>query len=320
MMPSSYLSMLGKTTPFGEPLEALKAAYNGDDDDKYAKFGSAQKPTADPLKQYFDACLKNYASFVAFACFVLASGAAYVCAGRPVNGDQFGRFASSNFEILGLLLLRHKIGIRASVNGISGMTIVMYAIVYFQRITISMPDSFQFAWKDLDFDASFGVVSFLLVLDILKAVFVTHKSTYQSDLDVLKVKYLIPACYISALLVRPHFGGQSLQYSYWWSSCLYMDVLALMPQVVMMAQGKTVQAPIAHFVAATFVSRVDDLMDSLVFETSLKENNFTSYWTVVFFQAIHLFLVGDFMYYYMKAQGAKSALMEDVKLIEDDVC
>jgi len=297
------------------------------DDDKYAKFDSAKR-TPEPLKKYQSALdfLKfawlQYPAFFAFACFVFLSGTAYVSAGRAVNGDQVGRFASSNFEILGLLLLRHKIRTRESAAGISGMTMIMYAFVYGQRIWLSLPDNRDFEWKDFDFDASFGSISLLLVLDILRSVWFTHRSSYQRELDVLNVKYLIPGCYLVALLLRPHFHGWSVWYSYWWGSCLYMDVLALMPQVVMMAQGSEgkVQAPIAHFVAATFLSRVDDLVDSLVYENSLREKDAFAYWFVVFMQSVHLLLVADFMYYWFKARAHKCMLAGDVKLIADNMC
>lgn len=305
----------------------MPTSYAASIDDKYAKFDSA-KSSPDSLKKYHSALnfLKDvfiqFPQFVGFAFFVFLSGAAYISVGRPINGDQAGRFASSNFEILGLLMLRHKIQKRDSVVGISGMSMLMYAFVYGQRILLSLPDSWDFEWKDLDFDASFGSVSFLLVLDIVRSVYLTHSSSYQRDLDVLKIQYLIPGCYFAAFLVRPHFQGWTTSYGYWWSSCLYMDVLALMPQVVMMAQGVEgrVEAPIAHFVAATFVSRVDDLWDSLVYETNLQYNNATAYWTVVFLQSLHLLLVADFMYYWIKARAHKCTLVEDVRLIADSMC
>lgn len=266
----------------------------------------------------------QHLTFVGFACFVFLSGAAYISAGREVNLDEAGRFASSNFEILGLLLLRHKIRMRESVAGISGMTIIMYALVYCQRIMLSlMATGWDFEWKDLDFDTSFGSVSFLLVLDILKSVWFTHRSSYQTELDVLKVQYLVPGCYFLAFIVRPDFNGWAYNYGYWWSSCLYMDVLALMPQVVMMAQGSNsklyVEAPIAHFVAATFLSRVDDLVDTLVFSTSMWEDDRKSALAIVCMQSVHLLLVADFMYYWIKARGHKCALVEDILLVTEDV-
>merc|ERR550537_112217 len=152
----------------------------------------------------------------------------------------------------------------------------------------------------------------------MKSVFWTHKSTYDSDKDILKVQYIIPGCFLMALVVRPHFHTWTHFYGYIWGSCLYMDVLALMPQVVMMAQGGgKVSAPIAHFVAATFVSRIGDLYDSLFYETSIQKTDPFAYWMVVVLQSLHLLLVADFMYYYIKARSMAHGLVDEVKLMDD---
>jgi hypothetical protein len=258
--------------------------------------------------------------FFGFACFVFLSGAAYISLGRPVNGDEFAKFVGNNLEILGLLFLHHKIRVKKSVAGISGTTVMMYAFVYAQRIMLSLPSS-QDEWKDLDFDITFGSVSLLLVLGIVKSVWFRHRDTYESELDLLKAQYIIPGCYLAALLVRPDFTHWDAAFSYWWSSCMYMDMLALLPQVVMMAQrsGK-VQSPIAHFVAGTFLCRIDDLWDSFG-RTNFQKDSPTSYWSIIGMQTFHLLLVADFMYYWtkahVKARGRKCALMQEVDLLAD---
>merc|ERR1719321_1220438 len=150
----------------------------------------------------------------------------------------------------------------------------------------------------------FTIIPLLLVCDILRSVFVKHRSSYEAELDVLQAKYLVPSCVVMALILRPHFHFWSTSYGIVWSSCLYMDVLALMPQVVMMSRsGGKIEAPIAHFVAATFLSRMEDLWDSLMYHQDSQSDAF-SYWMVIFVQVIHLLLVADFMYYYMKARAA----------------
>merc|ERR1719498_1272365 len=97
-----------------------------------------------------------------------------------------------------------------------------------------------------------------------------------------------------AFIMRPHFHFWSTSYSLVWSSCLYMDVMALMPQVVMMSRsGGKIEAPIAHFVAATFFSRMEDLWDSLMYHDNahLSSGDTFSYWMVICVQAVHLLLV-----------------------------
>jgi len=295
-----------------------------DDDNKYAKFSSAQK-TPGPLQKYHEALgvlpvLFRNSSFV-FACVYVLLGLFYVLQGghpghTPV--EKLLNLGSISIEVLGLLILRHKIQHRSSVNGISGMTMLMYAAVYTVRIGLNMPDSWNFSFMELELEASFGIISLLLVLDCLRSIFVTHRSTYQDDLDVLHVKYLLPGCFVLAIMLRVQFHAWTTLHSYMWSSCLYMDVLALMPQVVMMARGGgKVEAPIAHFVAATFLSRVEDLSDSLLFQGSaLHSDEYFSYYTVIFIQGLHLLLVADFMYYYVKARTSGAGVADDVNMIE----
>lgn len=247
------------------------------DDDKYAKFGAAHNHIPEPLQKYQKAfALFNFPAEVidmavakllmGFLSFMLAAAAAYTSVGGNWNSCKTSKFISVGLEVLGLLMLRHKILLRNNVNGISGQTMIMYAFVYFVRILLSMPYSWDFAWKDVDFDAWFAGISLVLVLTIIDAIFRTHHVSYQQDLDVLNVKYLIPGCFFLALLIRPHFHQWSFEYGYTWASCFYIDIFALVPQVVMMAQGGgKVEAPIAHFVAATFLSRVGDIWDSISF-------------------------------------------------------
>jgi len=314
------------------------------DDDKYAKFAAANKSSdakqdktngkhgPDALKKYNDAVgLISFEAvpfhFFAFVCFVLASGFAFTLVGGVFNVNLTERFGALQLEILGLIMLRRKIKSRDSVSGISGMTFVMYAVVYLCRFGLSLPydNMLQFSyhlnpnfqWKDLDFDASLGLVSLVLVLDILRNIFVTHRKTYQTEFDTLKAWYLIPACWTISILVRPHFSNWPFVYGYCWSSTLYMDVLALMPQVVMMANsGGKVSTPIANFVAATSISRCGDLFHSLVFVGEVRHTEPFSYWLAVFVQIVHLLLVADFMYYFCKARAWANKETEEISLVE----
>lgn len=286
------------------------------DDDKYAKF-SASKSGAEPLKKYSEALNLSQqlvekvvtagSRNLLFAVTCCALIGASLCFGGIQN---LLNAASIIFEVLGLCMLRHKIQVRGSVNGISGMTLVMYAVVYAVRIWLSIP--YSHSLKDLNMDGMFTIIPLVLVCDILKSVFVTHRSSYEAELDVLQAKYLIPSCIGMALILRPQFHFWSTSYALVWSSCLYMDVLALMPQVIMMSRsGGKIEAPIAHFVAATFLSRMEDLWDSLMYHEDSHEDVF-SFWMVICVQAIHLLLVADLMYYYMKARAAGK--VEDLQL------
>lgn len=250
-----------------------------------------------------------------YACFLLAVVTVYYALGGSFmnarGADQL-RYASVVAEALGLLVLRRKIERQGRVTGVSGMTFTMYALVYTLRLVAFAPES-----ADVD-DWSLEVLAFgslLLVLDVCRMVFVNHKKTYQEELDVLKVKYLAPACVLLGVLIHPDLRS-GVWFNCCWTVCLYLDVVALMPQVVMMSMGGgKVEAPIGHFVAATALSRSVDLwywfymFDSVGPEDTPPGSFHYSAWLIVLAHMLHLLLVADFMYYYMKGrvQGMLSA-------------
>jgi len=290
-----------------------------DEDNKYKKFALSKKRDHPLFKNFGDALILLGSSSLGFASIYLVMGAIYLLfGGHPGHTavEKVTNFISISVETLGLLLLRHKIHKNNNVKGISGMTMIMYASVYTIRIWLAMPAHWSGSVTELNIDSSFGLISLLLALDILKSIFVTHRSSYQDDLDVLKVKYLLPCCFVLAVLLRPHFHMWTTTYGFVWSSCLYMDVLALIPQVVMMSRdGGKIAAPIAHFVAATFLSRIEDLSDTVLYHgNALQPGEIFSWRLIVLLQLVHLLLVADFMYYYIKARTSGSGMVEDLDM------
>jgi len=264
--------------------------------------------------------------FSVYACFLTACFAVYYCLGGSLlhcEGTALLGYVSAIAENVGLLTLRLKIKNKKSVSGISGMTIAMYAITYILRFVLVVPD---LRWEALDewTVKAMSLASLLMVFDVLRSVFVTYQSTYQKDLDVMEIKYLIPGCLVFAAILHPDltlWGG--VFYSFSWTSCLYLDVMALMPQVVMMAKGGgKVEALISHFVAATVVSRCCDLWFwfyacEWVFAHHTEFNY--SGWLIIFVHVVHLLLCADFMYYHVKARLAGSSLSDDLSLGEVEV-
>merc|ERR1719453_1826428 len=163
-----------------------------------------------------------------------------------------------------------------------------------------------------------------MVLDVVYSVFVTYHKSYQEDLDILHVKYLIPACIMIATVLHPQFPQGTL-FSFCWTTYLYLDCLALMPQVVMMTRGAgKVEAPVSHFVAATALSRVMDL-SFWYYDFDLGAQGYFhgfnySGWLIVFWHVLNLLIVADFMYYYLKARFSGSTFMEDLALPVDEIC
>jgi len=271
-------------------------------------------------KKRFAKMSKN--PFVVYACFLLVvSIVHYSLGGNFIHAEAQTQLTmiSAIAENIGLLALRRKIQQKKSVAGISGMTMSMYAVVYVLRCLVLVP---AFTWTELDewTQCVLAFASLLMVLDVRKSVFVTYRSTYQEELDVLDIKYLVPALMVLALVLHPDFSmrGSGAFFTMAWTSCLYVDVMALMPQVVMMAKGGgTVDAMISHFVAATVVSRLFDLAfwwcAGFAWISQPDTFNFSG-WLIIAMHVIHLLLVADFMYYHVKAYFCGMSLSEDLTI------
>jgi len=298
------------------------------DDHKYAKKQVA--PAKDAVSVLGGLSLRSLTSkdaaslrspFQAYACVLMLSSIAYYALGgdlRQASRSELLGYVSVIAEGLGLAALLHKIENQGRVSGVSGMTMGMYALVYVLREVMLMPPQFSTLWLDGWMIEALQIPAIMMVISVLRSVFMTYKSSYQEELDVMRPMYLVPGCLMAAVLIHPSFEQGAL-YSFGWTCYLYLDVLALLPQVVMMAKGGgKIEAPIAHFVAATALSRMVDL-EYWMFEGDLGPQG---YWNgfnysgciIVVFHVLSLVLIGDFTYYYLKARVAGSSFQEDVLL------
>lgn len=312
---------------------AMPSSYVDTDDNKYGKKHTALEEAASKGCQAWGAMSlralltrKGAAAllgnpFQLYVAFLVVGFVVYNRIGGSFSDaktvDQFA-FISTIAESLGLISLRLKIQNQGSVAGISGSTLGMYALIYTIRQIVLLP---PFTWNAIDSWATeaLQVPSLLMVFGVLRSVLVTYRKSYQEDLDVLGMKHLVPACLVLAALIRPSCR-EGFGYSLFWGSYVYLDVLALLPQVVMMAQGGgKVLAPISHFVAATTLSRVVDLwfwfyeFDALIPQLNfyLPGNANYSACLIVFLHVVSLVLVADFMYYYLKARFSGSSFSDD---------
>jgi len=247
--------------------------------------------------------LKVYTCFLTLTCIFYV----YVCDGVTAWEDIIG-YNSCVLEAYGLISVFRKIQSNRSVIGISGNSVIMFAISYGLRQceAFAISSKYRLTKRAIALEA-LQFASIPLCLCILWAVFKTYRETYQESLDKMKVKYLLPGCLMLSLALTPRFK-QGEFYSYCWALSFYVDVLALLPQVVMMtfSPDKKVAVPIANFVAATSLSRIVDLhFWYLRFDLGPQgwwgSFNYSG-WIIVSFHVISLLLVADFMYYYLRAR------------------
>lgn len=306
---------------------------NDDDDDKNVKSAQAAIEHAGGFGCFSlrsGMCRKDIGGVVqnpyrAYTCLLAGLYVLYHFVGggsilRSAKEDHLG-FLSCVAEAYGLISLLYKINLRGHVNGISGMSVIMFAVTY----TCRLVETFLLAskpWVNIDGMALefLQTVNLCLVYTVLWSIFKTYRNSYQADLDVLKVKYLLPGCVMLAAVLHPRFR-QGLMYSLSWTASFYVDVLALLPQVVMTHRGKgKLEVPIANFVMATAISRSSDLV-FWCFRRNLGPQGFiyginVSGIIIISFHLMNLALVADFMYYYIKARLASSSATGTITIEE----
>lgn len=264
-----------------------------------------------------------------YVIFMLASYLYYASYGARLaraSTDYKLGYLSCIAETLGLLIIRHKVVQRKDARGISGMTMVMYTISYVLREYVMSPTDTWYRKPDEWLTAVIQTPSVFLAAEAAWLVFRTYKETYQREADILKVFNLLPGCVVAAFVLHPLFR-EGRAHSILWAFYMYVDAFALLPQLVMMARaenGGIVEAPLAHFVAATAFSRTIDLW-FWYFDMDLGPQgymfgfNFSGY-LIVTVQVFTLALMADFMYYYMRARLSGCGLSEDLTLPVDDIC
>lgn len=304
-------SLQGTSKPCQIPLSLAKV-----DDDKYLKADAEFQ-----MLHLFASTFEMASQALRFICFIIIELIVTRWAGLVFDWFRIERFVFSHLEIAGLLMLRQKIKNRDSVRGLSGMTMIMYAVVIAVRACVPVMMLVDGRSKYVPCEVTVGIFSFLLVLDILRAIFVTHKSTYQSDLDALKAWYLIPACCFFTPLLHPNLAYYSWQYDYVWTFNAFLDMVALMPQVVMMSRGGgKIEAPIANFVAAVFISRCGDMLHSFAFDRDVLAVSPFGFVLAVSSQFVQILLVADFMYYYCKARSHSTTMASEMTLPQEALC
>lgn len=298
------------------PQEA-SPSLGDDDNSKNIKKPSAKESFHTAIRWWvFSGVLSPYVAFLTsgFMVYSYLGGRLANCTRVELIG-----FASAIIEGFGLLSLRLKIKRRDSVAGISGQSIIMFALTYTLRLWQLWPRSSRRLVNDFAVE-TLSLGSLFMVLEIGVLVFTTHRKSFQQDIDVLKVKHLIPWCFLVALPLHPSFR-RGFFYSYFWTVGFYLDIVSLLPQVVFMAKGNgKVEAPISHYVAATAMSRSIDLWWWLSRGINLGPQGFFHgfNYSGVIIVVVHLFgllLAGDFLYYYIKSKiYHRSGMSDDLVL------
>jgi len=209
-------------------------------------------------------------------------------------------------QALSFILLRMQISATKSVAGISGKALMMQAVKLCCRLgTTLWLDGYLPMDKSGDWIYQVGdVLSLLMVLQILLCVHVSHKGTYQSDMDTVDVRNLIMGAFVLAVLIHPSQHDHP-PLDILWTTHLYIDAVSMVPQLWMISKaGGKVKGLTAHYIAATLLSNIlSGVFWFLAGPTLAVEDISLSISSLAInsAHAVQLFLLLDFGYFYGKA-------------------
>jgi len=215
---------------------------------------------------------------------------------------------SAIFQCLGISILSWKVISSGSAAGISIRALVLDATAFSLRLSST-------TWLNgyLPVDASgdwiyqaVDLCSLLMVLGLLYHLLVQQRVMYHSDKDTFPAAPMVLGALVLAALLHADMNDRPM-FDMTWMASLFVGVVAVLPQLWMITQaGGEVEALTSHYIALMAISRVLsgifmwEAREDITCIPLIKDFNHAP-WVIMGAHAVHLVLLGDFAYFYMKA-------------------
>lgn len=197
--------------------------------------------------------------------------------------------------------------LRGSAGGISAQSLVMAAISLGCRLASTLThDGYLPVDASGDFVyQAFDLCSLGIVLFLLRKMLVTRELPYNSTEDTFDIqKWVIGAAGTACIL---HAGNNHNHlFDTLWFIGLYVDTVAMLPQLWLIAKtGGRVEPILSHYIATTVGSRILAAIfwyhaaEDVVYHPWITGVQ-TGGYLILFAYAAHFVLLADFVYYYMR--------------------
>jgi len=211
-------------------------------------------------------------------------------------------------QCLSFALLGLQISAKRSMRGVSMQTLLLDVMSLCCRLSSTMVKQGYLpvdATGDYVYQAA-DICSLLLVLYLLHLGWGEFSRTYQAEADDFSVAKLAIGALLLACICHADMN-HSWAFDVLWTTSVYIDAVAAMPQLWMIAKsGGAVEALTSHHIATLIVSR---LFAGAFWFIARNDLAFTPYiegwnhaaWGILGAYAVHLIVGADFAYYYIKA-------------------
>jgi len=167
----------------------------------------------------------------------------------------------------------------------------------------------------------FDICSLCILGWLLYQVLVVKRHTYQAEEDTLPILPMAMGSLVLAFLLHGNMNNRPL-FDAFWMAGLFMSVVAVLPQLWLVTHtGGRVEALTSHYIAVMAVSRALSgifmwhARDDITCNPWITGLNHAS-WAILAAHFLHMLLLGDFGYYYIKAVLA-NGLNCRIEIMED---
>jgi len=214
---------------------------------------------------------------------------------------------SALFELLAFVLLGVHIHTTGSVHGISAKSLTLEAIALVCRLSSTtwllgyLPTDAAGDWLYQSVD----ILSLVLVVWLLYQILNAKRKTYDADNDELALGPFLAVAFILACLLHGNLDRRPIFDALYYCG-LFLTSVAPVPYLWLMVRNKgPVPAFASHFVAAMALSRIMsgaymwDAYNEISCEPYFGNFNYAGL-SVISAHAVHLILLADFGYFYVK--------------------
>jgi hypothetical protein len=243
---------------------------------------------------------------VAYGVFILGATAVW----HLVADGEFSAILTLSvmLQTLAVALLAVQVLLTGSMSGISAKTLLLDVLALCCRLSSTL-------WLNgyLPVDASgdylyqaFDILSLGLLAWLLHEMFATKRHTLQADEDSLPLLPLVSGAFALAVLLHGNMNNRPLFDTLWLAS-LFLSTIAVLPQLWLITRtGGRVEALMSHHIAAMAASSILSgvfmwhARNDITCQPWFGEFNHTIF-AILSAHLLHMVLLGDFTYYYVKA-------------------
>lgn len=226
-------------------------------------------------------------------------------------------------QCLGFALLAVQTFSTGTADGISAKALLLDALALCCRLSsttwlhgyLPVDASGDWVYQAVD------LASLALVLWLLHRLLVSQRQSYQAEDDTFPLLPMVVFAFILAALLHADMNARPV-FDTLWMAGLFVSVVAVLPQLWLIARnGGKVEALTSHYIAAIAASRALSgafmwhARGDITCEQWVDGVNH-SIWAILSAHAVHMLLLGDFAYYYLRAM-AKGGISGCLELGDD---